>query len=416
MLASASGLILPGRGEFPGPASIYREPAAGISASSSQVYKEKLANQLFYNRAAQSGKYYGYSGLGYGGASEANAVFLDWQNFTFPLYVVRPVSPRAKIYLVKEGGAEETLQEETAGNKAVIEGLSSVPLPTLALLPHGAIPAIGSDAPAIIWSPGTDELWEMHRLSRFKTGPHEGAWKCGGAHYQANASQWNGIPAANTGFLSSSGLSQSSFITLADLVTVLRGGKIGHALGCAVPVRINAHLAPAFANDFGPNSAPLLENGVTPNPAYVTPGPEYPDQPEGEWKEGYADAVPEGLRCRFPPSSRASEFGMTRKPEIAIYEAIREYGLVVHDGSGKNAAFYLGDGRTLFTPYCDTGVNPFNGAGEFNNYINAGTSKAQREGWIDPTLTEMEGALNGTAGVLFNQPWRSLEQLEPRSS
>lgn len=410
----ASGLVLPPR-SFLSASSIYRESAASMTPSVSQVYKEKLANQLFYNRAAQEGKFYGYAGLGYGGSTEGNNTFIDFQNYTFPLYKMRHGSSRVTIHLVKESGNEEELQEENPGNKAVIEGLASVPLPHISLLPRGSIPSIGTDSPAIIWSPSTDELWEMHRLSQFKTGALEGRWKCGGAHYQASASQWDSIPATNTGFLSSSGLSQCSFITLADLVKVLRGGKIEHALGVAVPVRINAHLAPAFANDFGPNAYPFLANGETPNPAYTTLGPEYPGQPEGEWKEGYADGVPEGLWCRFPAASRAAEFGMTRKLEVAIYEAIREYGLVVHDGSG-NPAFYLADGRTLFTPYCDTTFNPFNGAAEFNNYINEGTTEAERKGWIDPTLAEMEGKLNGAEGVLFGMPWRTLEQLEPRAS
>ena len=84
--------------------------------------------------------------------------------------------------------------------------------------------------------------------------------------------------------------------------------------------------------------------------------------------------------------------------------------------SSGNPAFYLADGRTLFTPYCDTTFNPFNGAAEFNNYINEGTTEAERKGWIDPTLAEMEGKLNGAEGVLFGMPWRTLEQLEPRSS
>ena len=385
-----------------------------LPLAADQTYAKKLANQLFYGTPVEkAGAFYGYSGMGYAGHPEGSNTLVKNQSFNSPFWIVGPDQPRVPVWIVKEEGTEETLQ---TGVEKRQEELMAVPVPTLALLPHGQVAAFGSDAWVTIWCPATDELWEFHRLNgRFVSGPLQGEWKTGNAHYQAGVSKWNGVTAAGSGQGSASGLCLAAgMITLAELVNVLRGGKIGHALSLGTFVTLNSLVTPARLHDKAPNPSPLLEDKVTPNPAYTTLGPEKAGDAEGLWKEGWADAVPEGTWCRFPPASRASELGMTRPLEVAIYEAIREHGMYTF--ATGSTQFCLTDAMTLFTPYCDTNINPFNGNSEFNAYVNTGVSETVRNGWIDPTLPVLEGKLNGTSGVLAKMPWRTLELLEPRSS
>jgi hypothetical protein len=398
----ASGLVLPAR-PLLAPASVFRDNVEALAPAASQIVKEKFVNQLYYGWASKSGTFYGYSGYGYGGAAEAFNQFIGWKSATDPLWIVPHGQPTVKVWFVKEeaGGPEETLATGASIEKLQKE-FEAVPVPSLWLIPHGQIQQTGTDGTAVVWQPSTDTLWEMHRFGRFASGPHQGEWKAGYGHRQTGVSAWNGICAPETGQQSASALSAiCGDILLGELVRVLRGGKIGHALKIAIPVVANEHVAPAVSNDgSGPyeNTHQFLADGVTSNPAF-----------------GAADAIPEGSWFRFPATSRASEYGITQLLAVAIYEAIREHGIVVTDRAG-NPSLRLCDPRTLFTPYCDTGVNPMNGSAQFSAYVDEGSTEAARNGWIDPTLPVFEGELNGASGVLSVMPWRTLELLEPRSS
>jgi hypothetical protein len=382
--------------------SVFRDNVEGLSRAGSQVNAYKVANQLFYARKSQEGKFYGYSGLGYGGTAEGGYPFISWKSFTQPIYVVPVWQPRVKIWLVNEesSGPEETLREEIEPNIKIQKAFAAVPLPELSLVPQGQIPAAGSDAQAIIWCPATDELWEIHRLGIFQEGAHKGEWKLGYGHYQAEASKWNGVCAEETGALSASHLSLAhGTLSLGDLVRVLRGGKIGHALAIAMLVVANEHVAPALKNDSQENTHKYLEDGVTLNPAF-----------------GNIDAVPEGGWYCFPSASRAAEYGITNPVAVALYENTREHG-IVHTDRGGGPSLYLGDLRTLYTPYCDTGIDAItSSAAKFAEYARQSVSEATWKGWQDPTLPALEGALNGIGGLLWEMPWRTLEQLAPRSS
>ncbi|MGO9759970.1 MAG: hypothetical protein ACLP1Q_01755 [Solirubrobacteraceae bacterium] len=400
MMRSSSGVYLSARPPIYGPPSIFRDDATLLARSSSQVFKEKLANQCFYNRASQTGHFFGYEGLGYGGVSEDFNVFLNWKSFTTAVYYVRPNVPRVKVWCVQQNvGTEETLQEPGAHDD--LQGsLESVPIPNPALIPHGQIQPAGTDRDVVILCPATGEMWEFWRFGQFLKGTHLGEYKCAFGGYTNSIAGFDGVWPNEWGLSASSLGILGGVITMADLVRLLRGDPLGHALGIAVLVTANEHLAPATRNDHKENTFEFLEDGVTPNPAF-----------------GAIDAVPEGLWCAFPAASRASEHGITGPIASKLYEAAREHGIVVHDGAG-NPAFDLADPRQLGTPYSDTLVNPFAGAtyleekGTRESYINS----LVPEGWTDPTLPVITENLNGATGLFSKFPWRDLEQLEPRAS
>jgi hypothetical protein len=427
-----SGALLNPRGPLLCPASIFRDDVTVHPAMSNQEYAKKLANQLFYNRAAQTGQFYGYSGIGYAGNSEASNTKINWNSYTKPIYIVPANQRRVKIWLVEEEAAkngilsrEESLRpvgSEHPVNKVISEGVSAVPLPSPRYLHHGSIQGEGPiEEEGQTQSEGTDsscvivcgeEAWEIHRLSRFAEGPLRGQYKCGYAHYQPAVSQWSGVCAPETGTLSASGLSAIlGTISLYDLAKVLEGGTIDHAISMSAIVTANAHLEPANANDHFPNKFPKLKNGE-PNPAYTTEGPEGP---------GTFDAVPEGLRLRFPTASRAAEYSEIASNFLssAIYEAGRKYGFYIRDSSGA-VTINIADPRTLFTRYCDTDVDPFSGAAEYESYVNFGTTAKEREAWINnshqASLKTLPTPLNGVGGVLWPMPWRTLEAVEQSAS
>jgi hypothetical protein len=404
MSIRSAGRVLGPRNLSPlaGPNSVFRDNVEGLARAESQVNAHKMANQLFYARKSQEGKFYGYAGLGYGGSPEGSYPFISWRLYTQPIYVVPVWQPRVKIWLVNEetSGPEETLREAFEPNIKIQKAFEAVPLPEVDLIPQGQIQSAGTDAQAIIWCPATDELWEIHRLGILKAGSHRGEWKLGYGHYQAEASKWSGVVAEETGGLSASHLSLAhGTLSLGDLVRVLRGGKIGHALAIAMLAVANEHVAPALKNDHQENPYELLEDGKTSNPAF-----------------GDVDAIPEGGWYCFPAASRASEYGITNPVTVALYENTREHG-IVHTDKGGGPSLSLGDLRTLYTPYCDTGVDGIaSSAAKFAEYARANVAEAVWKGWQDPTLSALEGALNGIGGLLWEMPWRTLEQLAPRES
>jgi hypothetical protein len=184
-----------------------------------------------------------------------------------------------------------------------------------------------------------------------------------------------------------------------DLVGVLRGAPLGHGLRLAVPVGAAEFVAPALRHDTAapfPNTNEFLEGGKTANPAF-----------------GSADEIPEGLWCRFPPTSRASEYGMSGPLEVAIYEAIREHGLAVTDHAGS-CEFFMCDPRSEASIYSDTTASPL--AETTNERLSEYIATLIPAGRRDPTLPKFEEELSGTSSVLAAMPWRTLEQLAPRES
>lgn len=379
-----------------------RASEAEITANN---YAQKLANQMFYTVKAQEGKFFGYAGLGIGGsAGEWQQVTANWKSFTPATYIVKSDQPRVKVWLVKSNVSEEVRSK--AEDPFNLQGQwVSVPVPTAALIPNGEqIWPEGTDKEITIWCPATDEYWEFWGFSKFAAGEHAGQYKAGFGSYVPNVSSSNGVQPNNWGARASGLAAAAGSITLADIEKVLRGGEIEHALGVALVVTKGpaggAFLAPATRNDTHNNPAGTAET----NPAF-----------------GAVDAVPEGAWFVFPKTTKASEFVNTATEPIAagVYEAIRKKGLYVDDTSVGNAAFYISDPRVLATPYNDCGVNPFAGweglepkATTINEKINAFVPAS----WTDPTLPTIKENLLNTKSIFAKLPWRTLEQLAPRSS
>jgi hypothetical protein len=398
------------------PASIFREDATKAAlATSAEVsanhYAEKLANQLFYARASESGNFYGYSGMGYGGWGDGYQFIVNFLESTEAIYAVGADRPGVKVWLVNEsGGKPEEVQDPTNHNNLQSRFLS-VPMPDPALVPFDKhVWPEGTDKWVIAWDPDTDELWEMWRCSQFAAGAHKGEWKFGYGVYIPNVSAHNGVLVPNWGAASASGtVGASTALLHTDVLRVLRGGKIGHALGIGVQVEAAAILAPAVSNDGERKlTRQTLADNTTPNPAYTAGA-----------GDGSFDEVPIGLWCRFPPTSRAADHGITGRLEVAIHDAIREHGLFVRDGSG-NCSMHLQDPRTIASPYGTVSLNPFAGAvvlhgGNTATQLDARVNADAPARMTDPSLVPFDEELHGTTSVFSKMPWRTLEQLAPRT-
>lgn len=367
-------------------------------------YPQKVANQFFYTLKAQEGKFFGYAGLGKGGSTgEGNQVVANLRSFTPAIYIVPAGQPRVKVWLVKSNVSEELRSK--AEDPFNLQGTwGSVPVPAAALIPNGEqIWPEGTDKEVVIWSPSTDEYWEFWGFSKFAVGEHAGAFKAGFGAYVAPVSKSSGVLPNKWGARASGLAATGGDISMADLVRVLRGGKIGHALGAALVVTKGpagaAFIAPATRNDTRENTAGTAET----NPAF-----------------GSVDAVPEGAWFAFPAASRASEFVNTATEPIAaaVYEAIREHGLFINDTSVTSSAFYINDPRELATPYSGIGVNPFagwEGAEPKPSTIQENINVHVPESWTDPTLPHVKENFLNTKSIFAKLPWRTLEWLAPRA-
>jgi hypothetical protein len=350
------------------PFSIFREDVENLPLAPSQVNAEKLAKQL-----------------------EITRPFINFKEFTDPVYIVPHEQPTVKVWLVETGGAEETLRPKTPFWEARQAECNAVPVPTVSLIPQKQIQANGTDATAEFWQPSRDRSWEFHRFGAFANttgeGPKAGDYKANAVYFQQGVYRWNGICAPERGEQSASGLSaMATDMWLSELVAVARGAlDFGHALKFALAETANGHVAPAKSNDTHNPNGPF--------------------------------AVPEGTWCRFPPSSRASEYfpGASQWLSRAIYETGRKYGFIVTDSSGT-PSLRLCDCRTVFTPYCDATPNVLHGAtfSGLESYLYSNVTAQAKAGRIDPSLRIFEGQLNGATGVMTGMPWHTLELLAPR--
>jgi len=201
--------------------------------------------------------------------------------------------------------------------------------------------------------------------------------------------------------------SAGGLITIQDIVDVLHGLPIQHAIMVAPPVTSATSFSapvvpvpPATRNDSASNTAQYEADGVTPNPAY-----------------GSVDAVGEGTWCRFPASFNPATAMPSSGPiALAIATAIRDYGLFVGDTAG-GAIFCLEDARVLGSPYSWAKVNPFarhnSSVGNYyDSYINDNVPST----WTDPTLPKVTEVMGGTNGVVSQIPWQQLQVLQPFSA
>ena len=181
-------------------------------------------------------------------------------------------------------------------------------------VPDDAIPASGSDSTLSIWSPSTDQYWDLWKMKRTTTG-WSACW--GGRVDHASTSQGyfdNGVGASASGIVSSSGM-----LTVRDVMN----GRADHALTVAIPDVMSWK---TFS---------------------------WPAQRSDGWSAS-ASLVMEGQRLRLDPRVDVDRLNLTPVARI-IAHAAQDYGLVITDKSGT-VAFSAENGARA---QAVTGVNPW---------------------------------------------------------
>jgi hypothetical protein len=482
---------------FTGPAmfkqSVFSEDATALARASTEEvatnhYALKLANQLNYANKAYDYKsegagprFYGYTGIGYAGTGSNFRAFVNTLIFSRPIYRVSASQPTTRVWRVKLSTETLCTVKEEEEKSMLGSYFEHVPMPLPSEIVAGSPNAHqvfpeGTDKPVGVWRPATDEYWEMYQLSQFAAGEHKGEWKFALGGYMANVSLSNGIMPVGWGS-SSSGLAFAGHgISMEDLVRVLRGGKIGHALGLEIPCtkgpNKTAHLEPATSNDsqaitakiptFTANletgklgqlrsvssflyaavgmtvTGPKLKAGTTITSVSES-GKTLGLSSEGEGvntagayeltnpaagSSGTIDAVPEGAWFAFPASTTAASVGISASSEpiaAAVYEAIRAHGVFVCDSKGGSCALTLDDMRVIGSPFTEA-INPVAGYSGYPgapsptvSAINEYVNSLVPSGLTDPTLPAITESFEGSKSLMFKMPWQTLEQLKPRS-
>jgi hypothetical protein len=386
-----------GQGQAPlflyGPNNIFvRKLASNAPLNSDQTYALKMANQLSYGHTSYSyngapaPSFYGYSGTGYGGPP-----FINYWQYTIPLYIVDSTVPTQTVTYVESNG----VTPQPAGAATNLQShFNAVPVPDVTKIPQGHIQSIGTDGHACFWRPSTNELWEMWRFSGT---PGNYVFQYGG--YTSSANTFDGIYPNVWGARATSLAAAGGLITIQDLVDVLNGLPIRHAIGVALAVTANAHTAPATRNDSSSSTPQYAPDGVTPNPSY-----------------GFVDAVAEGTWCRLPASfDPVSQMPGAGPIQLAIATAVRDYGLFVMDSS-SGCRFNVEDARVLGSPYSYAKVNPFAGstgaaAGNYDTH----TNQYVPSDWTDAALPKITEIID-TPNIASKIPWQYLQMLQPFSS
>lgn len=370
---------------------IFAREVTTLAPALDQTPAYKLANQLSYgnkNFVAKEGhngkvapSFYGYGGVGYGNGFTKIVL----ASFTYPVWVVPRTQPTQKVtYEPHEGSALEPLQSM----------FLNVPLPELSKVPSGSLTSPGNDKVCVVWRPSTDEMWEMYRLKgatgETETLSGEAPYTMKFGAYVPSVSKFNGIIPGGYGASATSLAILGGMISLQDLIEVLRGGEINHALSVSLSSTTGPARAPATRNDTFEGLPPEHEGSA--NPAY-----------------GGLDAVQESLWCRFPAAKRASAYGIVRAAQPvawAINEAIRRFGLYVAESGGTG--IYMESPVTLGSPFSFAKVNPL--PARLIPFFKVPAT------WADPTLPALEEALSGETNVCTVQPWQELEAIEGRAS
>lgn len=226
-------------------------------------------------------------------------------SFAPPIYVVSDSVPRVKVRnsLCNGPTPDPDWLDREWGRQ-----FNSVPVP-----PEAA-GAEGGDSEIVIWSPSTDEVWEMWRFESSSSG-YQACW--GGKI--ANASKSDGLIDYPFG-VTASGL---SLLGSTIRISELQAGRIDHAIG----IGINRPRKDVFSW-----------------PATRT---------DGTWES--SRAIPEGMRFRLDPSVDIDSLGLTPIGKI-IAKAAQEYGFVVRDNTNGPVVIYAEDS----TPYTAAGKsNPY---------------------------------------------------------
>jgi hypothetical protein len=181
-------------------------------------------------------------------------------------------------------------------------------------VPDNAVPSTASDGGLIIYSPSTNQLWELWKVSKI-----DGHWKaCWGGRID-NVSQSYGYFKGGFGASASGTAVSMGAVTTAEV----RAGAIKHAMALAIPdvAHWKNYSWPAQRSD-GASTA--------------------------------LNAIPEGIRLRLDPSVDVNALNLNPvAKQIAI--AAQKYGFIVTDRSGSVAV----TGESGAVGLAETGVNPW---------------------------------------------------------
>lgn len=166
-------------------------------------------------------------------------------------------------------------------------------------IPENAIPATGTDSTLSIYSPDTDQVWELWVLRKQKANPKQWEACWGGRIDQASKSAGQ--------FQMPFGASASGLATIGSMITLseAKAGKIEHAmaLNLIAPADWQRVWYPANRSD---------GNDRSPN------------------------AIPEGARLRLDPSVNVDTLKLTPLGK-AVARAAQKYGFIVVDTAGAVA-------------------------------------------------------------------------------
>lgn len=247
-------------------------------------------------------------------SSSPGKASLNTTSYSTPIYTVDSSVARVRVDYDSCGGAPGDPEWLTRQWNAQF---ASVPVPA------GARGASGEDSEIAIWSPSTDELWELWRFRKTPSG-YSACW--GGKI--SNASSSNGVHTYPFG-VSASGLSLMGGTVRAE---ELKAGSINHAIA----IGINAPRA-------GVMSWPANRSDGTSN-----------DQ----------NAIPEGTRLRLDPSLDVDSLHISSVAKT-IAKAAQTYGFIVRDNTGGPIVVYGEDAE----PYLDAGKpNPYKGLDPMPEY------------------------------------------------
>lgn len=276
-------------------------PVAGVFGPASVYRQQVVSAPVAANSAAMVRDLVGVVSDRYGGVAAFNA-----HSYTNSFATAAAGTPRIDV-------AFDDCQHKgylPAGLTGAGGQLTGVPIPA------GAVPANGTDNELSVWSPGTDQLWELWEAKHTAAG-----WSaCWGGRID-HVSAAVGFFAGGFG-ASASGLAISGG-TLG--VAEVRAGVVDHALNLAIPDTYGWQTWswPAQRSDGG--------NGSNPN------------------------AIPEGTRLRLDPRLDVDALpGLTPIARLVAHTA-QTYGFVVSDSAGAVAV----TGESGAAEQQATGVDPW---------------------------------------------------------
>lgn len=375
--------------------SVWTRGAKEMKAAASQAPAVCFADQMNYGRTAAEYAWKKEAGKeAYGGKKAGEAINANLKEYTPAVYIVGPNQPTQKVTFVNAAGEPQPAGE--SGN--LQEPFNAVPMPLVALVPSGRLSPLGTDEEVVIlqYLPnGKIRMWEMWRLKG-----SEGAYTFRFGAYVEDTTVWDGIFTNGWGARACGLACMGGLITMQDIGEVLRGGAIKHALGLSLMVTLPSFVGPATRCDAvpGENTHEYLENGTTPNPAF-----------------GSVDGVAEGTRLRMPPGSTAAEHGLTKPLEVALFNAMRDYGIIINDKSGT-PSFYIQSPVSMGSPYHPCLVNPFAGATALNPGQYGYVNEIAPSWMTDPTTPTLAERISTESGMWFKQPWEIMEVCEAQTS